>query len=69
MNKKTDEASFTQSLNRLEEIVNKLEEPDLDLEEALKLLEEGVKLHKACKNKLTEASDKINVILDVDGKS
>lgn len=60
---KAADINFTQSLKRLEEIVQKLEQPDLDLEEGLKLLEEGVKLHKLCKNKLTEASTKISAIL------
>ena len=63
MKKNTDEISFSKSLARLEEIVTKLEMPDLDLDEGLKLLEEGVKLHKNCKQKLTEASVKISTIL------
>lgn len=58
--------NFTQSLKRLEEIVAKLEDPNLDLEEGLKLLEEGVKLHKLCKDKLTEANTKISTILKED---
>jgi len=55
--------NFSQALKRLEEIVTKLEEPNIDLEDGLKFLEEGVKLHKLCKNKLTEASAKITTIL------
>lgn len=58
--------NFTQSLKRLEEIVTKLEDPNLDLEEGLKLLEEGVRLHKLCRNKLTEANAKITTILKED---
>lgn len=58
--------NFTQALKRLEEIVQKLEDPNLDLEEGLKLLEEGVRLHKLCKNKLTEANAKITTILKED---
>ncbi|HSX19445.1 MAG TPA: exodeoxyribonuclease VII small subunit [Candidatus Saccharimonadales bacterium] len=61
-----DSINFTQALKRLEEIVTKLEGPDLDLEEGLKLLEEGVKLHKLCKEKLTEANAKITTILKED---
>jgi len=64
MKKNDNQINFSKSLARLEEIVVKLEEPDLDLEEGLKLLEEGVRLHKACREKLTEASAKINKILD-----
>ncbi len=58
--------NFTKALRRLEEIVEKLEDPKLDLEEGLKLLEEGVKLHKLCKEKLTEANAKITTILGKD---
>ena len=64
MTKVQKTANFTQALARLEEIVEKLESPDLDLEEGLKLLEEGVRLHKLCKNKLTEANTKITAILE-----
>ncbi len=66
MKKNTEEVSFSKALLRLEEIVAKLEQPDLDLDEGLKLLEEGVKLHKNCKQKLTEASVKISTILKDD---
>ena len=59
----TASLNFTQALKRLEEIVAKLEDPDLDLEDGLKLLEEGVRLHRLCKNKLTEANKKISTIL------
>lgn len=55
--------NFTKAIKRLEEIVEKLEFPDLDLEEGLKLLEEGVKLHKLCREKLTQANAKITTIL------
>lgn len=58
--------SFSQALKRLEEIVDRLEETDLDLEESLKLLDEGVKLHKFCKNKLSQANAKISTILKED---
>lgn len=60
------EPTFSQSLKRLEEIVEKLEDPNLDLEEGLSLLEEGVKLHKLCRDKLTQANTKIEKILKDD---
>ena len=62
----TKDLSFSKALERLEEIVNELEDPNLDLEEGLKLLEEGVKLHRNCKEKLTEANVKITRILKED---
>lgn len=63
MDKNSQKLSFSASLKRLEEIVEKLENPDVDLEDGLKLLEEGVKLHKYCREKLTEANKKIATIL------
>lgn len=60
---KGSDITFTKALERLEEIITKLEAPDLDLEQGLKLLEEGVKLHKLCKEKLTQANIKITTIL------
>lgn len=65
---KNNDLSFTNALSRLEEIVEKLEDPSLELEEGLKLLEEGVRLHKICKNKLTDANDKISAILKESSK-
>ena len=67
MTKNKTDLSFTNALKRLEEIVAKLEEPNLDLEEGLKLLEEGVSLHKTCQEKLTQASTRINKILENHG--
>ena len=63
------EPTFSQSLKRLEEIVEKLEDPNLDLEDGLSLLEEGVKLHKLCRDKLTQANTKIEKILKDDQAS
>lgn len=66
MTKDPSTLSFSKALHRLEEIINKLEDPNLDLEEGLKLLEEGVRLHKSCKDKLTQADVKITKILKED---
>ncbi|MBI3397500.1 exodeoxyribonuclease VII small subunit [Candidatus Woesebacteria bacterium] len=60
--------TFSQALQRLEQIVEKLEDPNLDLEDGLALLEEGVKLHKYCQTKLTQANSKIMQILKDDEK-
>lgn len=62
----TKDLSFSKALTRLEEIVEKLEDPNLDLEDGLALLEEGVKLHKLCRDKLTDANAKITTILKED---
>jgi exodeoxyribonuclease VII small subunit len=55
--------SFEASLNELEKIVRKLEDGDLSLEESLKLFEDGVKLSRECRERLTMAERRIEVLL------
>ncbi len=55
--------SFENSLNDLEKIVRKLEDGDLSLEESLKLFEDGVKLSRECRERLTDAERRIEILL------
>lgn len=55
--------SFEQSLNELEEIVKQLEDGDLELEESLKLFETGVRLSRECRERLTTAERRIEVLM------
>ncbi|MGE0631498.1 MAG: exodeoxyribonuclease VII small subunit [Pseudobdellovibrionaceae bacterium] len=57
---------FEKNLGRLEEIVQKMEKGDLALEESLKLFEEGVKLSRECQTRLSEAENKVKVLMGVD---
>ena len=50
--KESSEASFEESLKRLEKIVEKLESGDVPLESAIQLYEEGIGLSKVCAEKL-----------------
>ncbi len=60
--------TFEQSLNELEKIVQKLEDGDMPLEESLKLFEEGVKLSRDCRERLTSAERRIEVLMkDAEG--
>ena len=62
------EKSFEKSLDELEKIVRKLEDGDLPLEESLKLFENGVKLSRECRDRLTAAERRIEVLMkDADG--
>lgn len=62
------EKSFEKSLDELEKIVRKLEDGDLPLEESLKLFENGVKLSRECRERLTAAERRIEVLMkDADG--
>ena len=56
------EASFEQSINRLEEIVSILEENDQPLDQTIALFEEGLDLVKYCDNKLKQFELKIEEI-------
>lgn len=56
---------FEKKIDRLEEIVEKMEGGELPLEESLKMFEEGVKLVKECQGRLSEAEQKVKVLLSV----
>lgn len=57
---------FEKRLNRLEEIVEKMETGELTLEDSLKLFEEGVKLSRECNSQLTDAEQKVKLLLGID---
>lgn len=60
--------TFEESLDELEKIVKQLEEGDLPLEKSLELFEKGVKLSRECRERLTNAERRIEVLMkDPDG--
>ena len=60
--------SFEESLKELEQIVTHLEEGDLALEDSLKLFEDGVRLSRECRERLTAAERRIEVLMkEADG--
>ncbi len=62
------EKTFEASLAELEEIVTKLEDGDLPLEASLELFEKGIKLSRACRERLTNAERRIEILVkDADG--
>ena len=62
-------ASFEESLRRLEEIVNQLEQGDVPLEDSLRLYEEGIELSKVCARRLSQAELTLNKLgKDLEGK-
>ena len=63
------EKSFESSLAELEQIVTKLEDGDLPLEESLELFEKGIKLSRECRERLTKAERRIEILMkDADGE-
>jgi exodeoxyribonuclease VII small subunit len=61
--KKTEEPTFEQALQQLEQIVQKLEKGELPLEESLQLYEDGIRLSRLCHGKLEEAEGRIELLL------
>ncbi|MFN0278525.1 MAG: exodeoxyribonuclease VII small subunit [Pyrinomonadaceae bacterium] len=57
------EKSFETSLVELEKIVGKLEGGDLPLEESLELFEKGIKLSRVCRERLTNAERRIEILM------
>jgi exodeoxyribonuclease VII small subunit len=67
-NKKDIDLTFEQALEKLEGHVRTLEQGDLTLDESLNIFEDGMKLAKFCGRKLDEAEQKIEILLEKNGK-
>jgi len=63
MTKEDKQMHFEEAFKRLEVIVGNLESGDLSLEESMKLFEEGIGLTEACKSRLEDAEQKIQLLL------
>ncbi|PKH21332.1 exodeoxyribonuclease VII small subunit [Enterobacterales bacterium CwR94] len=67
MPKKAEQpASFESSLQQLEEIVTRLESGDLPLESALTEFERGVQLARQGQQKLQQAEQRVQILLNDD---
>jgi len=62
----TQPQSFETAIQRLEEIVRQLEQNSLTLEQSMKAFEEGVLLGKFCEARLTEAEQKVEMLVKKD---
>ncbi|MEE9412652.1 MAG: exodeoxyribonuclease VII small subunit [Methylococcales bacterium] len=60
--------SFEQSLAELEKIVNTMEQGDIPLEHALASFEKGIKLARTCQKALSEAEQKVCILIEQNGK-
>lgn len=65
---KTGLAELEDSIKSLEALVEKLEGGDLPLEAALAEFERGVKLTRRCQAALTQAEQRIEILLAADGE-
>jgi exodeoxyribonuclease VII small subunit len=62
--KSVDEMTFREASTELEQIVRALEAGDLELEDALARYGRGVELLKSLRGRLTDAEQKVRVLLD-----
>jgi exodeoxyribonuclease VII small subunit len=52
------------AMGELEDVVEQLETGELSLDKALKQFEKGVKLSRECQRALTEAEQKVKILMD-----
>ena len=68
VSKKQGDFNFEKALQELEELVEKMETGNPSLEESLKYFERGVVLTRNCQQALTEAEQKVQILLKQNGK-
>ena len=61
---KTKKIKLEDAFKELSDLVYKLENDNVDIDKMIELFKEGMLLTKLCENKLKEAEDKINILLD-----
>ena len=66
---KKSNINFEKTFAELEDLVNKIEEGDLSLEESLKCFERGMQLTKNCQQALSEAEQKVKILLEKNNNS
>lgn len=64
MDKEKKDVSFEKNLEQLETIVKNLESGDILLDDAIEKFNEAVKIAKICDDKLKNAEEKVNKILN-----
>ena len=68
MENKKNKLSFEESIKELEKIVKDLESGNVDLDDAISKFNEAMILSKECNEKLKNAEESINKVLNKDGK-
>lgn len=68
MAKKKTSPDFESALQELESLVEQMEKGDISLEDSLKAFERGIVLTRTCQQALKEAEQKVNVLLEKNGK-
>jgi exodeoxyribonuclease VII small subunit len=65
----SEEPSFEQARDELEQIVRKLEDGSTSLDDALALWEQGEQLHALCRARLDAAEERVTELLERLGRS
>ena len=68
MARKKTTVDFEQSLGALQALVERLESGNMSLEESLGAFEQGVALTRDCQQALTQAEQKVALLLEQDGQ-
>ncbi len=55
---------FEKSLDKLEQLIEDMESGELSLEQSLKAFEQGVKLTRECQTALSDAEQKVQLLLE-----
>lgn len=66
--KKLEEMTFEEAMQRLEEVVQKLEAGDVPLEQAVELFQEGMALSKRCSQQLEATEKRIEMLMEENGE-
>ena len=61
--------AFEAALDELDSIVNELESGEIALEDALKKFERGIALARCSQQKLTQAEQRVEILLQADDES
>ncbi|TVP89059.1 MAG: exodeoxyribonuclease VII small subunit [Pseudomonadaceae bacterium] len=69
MSRKKTAVDFEQSLAELQALVERLESGELSLEDSLGAFEQGVKLTRDCQQALTQAEQKVQLLLSQNGET
>lgn len=68
MAKKKQGYDFEGSLKDLEQLVERMESGELSLEKALETFEQGILLTRQCQTMLSEAEQKVQLLIETNGK-
>ena len=66
--KEKNPKTFEENLTLLESLVNELESGEIDLDKAISKYSEAMKIAKDCGDKLNNATEEVNKILNENGK-